>query len=213
MSRDNSLTHLAYRSLLDSVEDILGKNGKNSVLRFIKLEDMITNPPEYDPDKRVPYDAVSKLFLGVRDIVGHIGYETIMSRGGVYMVRMMVEHSEALRNLINMELDTVEKLKIAYSAYVRNAGYNPEEILEFPQDQQQILIHRSDCTECEEIVSDEQKRNEVKKPSCAFMTGVMKGIGECFKSEIHTSARETKCRLVGDDECLFVVTYDRLTTE
>lgn len=213
MSRDNSLTHLAYRSLLDSVEDILGKNGKNSVLRFIKLEDMITNPPEYDPDKRVPYDAVSTLFLGVRDIVGHIGYETIMSRGGVYMVRMMLEHSEALRNLIHMDLDTVEKLKIAYSAYVKNAGYNPEEILEFLPDQRQILVHRSDCTECEEILNDEQKRNEIKKPSCAFLAGVMKGIGECFKSEIHTSAHEAKCRLVGDDECLFVVTYDRLSTE
>ena len=213
MSRGSSLTHLAYRSLLDSVEDILGKNGKNSVLRFAKLEDMITNPPEYDPEKRVAYDAVSKLFLGVRDIVGNIGYETIMSRGGVYMVRMMVEHSEALRNLIDMDLDIVEKLKIAYSAYVRNAGYDPEEILEFLPDQQQIFIHRSDCTECEEIIRDEQKRAEIQKPSCAFLTGAMKGIGACFKNEINTSVQETKCRLVGDDECLFVITYDSLKSE
>ena len=213
MSRDNSLTHLAYRSLLDSVEDILGKNGKNSVLRFIKLEDMITSPPDYDPDKRVEYEAVSKLFLGVRDIVGHIGYETIMSRGGVSMVGKMVEHSEALRNLINMDLDIIEKLKIAYSAYVRNAGYDPEEILEFLPDQRQILIHRSDCTECEEMVHDDQKNIDVKKPSCAFMTGVMKGIGECFTGQIQTSAYEAKCRLMGDDECLFVITYEQLKSE
>lgn len=208
MSRDNSLTHLAYRSLLDAVEDILGKNGKNSVLRFAKLDDMITTPPEYDPDKRVPYDAVSKLFFGVRDIVGHIGYETIMSRGGVYMVKMVVEHSEALRNLITMDFDIVEKLKIAYSAYVKNAGYDPEKTLEFLPDQQRILVHRPDCTECEGLVRGENKLGEFKKPSCAFMTGVMKGIGECFKREIHTSACETKCRLIGDDECLFVITYE-----
>ena len=208
MSRDNSLTHLAYRSLLDAVEDILGKNGKNSVLRFAKLEEMITDPPEYDPDKRVPYDAVTKLFLGVRDIVGHIGYETIMSRGGVYMVEKVVEHSEALRGLITMDLDIKEKLKIAYSAYVKNAGYDPEKTLEFLPDQRQILVHRPDCTECEGLVKDENRHDAFKKPSCAFMTGVMKGIGECFKHEIHTTAREEKCRLLGDDECLFVVTYD-----
>jgi len=208
MSTNNSLTHLAYRSLLDSVEDILGKNGKNSVLRFAKLEDMITDPPEYDSEKRVKYEAVTKLFLGVRDIVGHIGYETIMSRGGVYMVRMMLEHSEALRNLVSMEFDIVEKLKIAYSAYVKNAGYDPEKILEFLPEQRQIVIHRSDCTECEGLVKDETRHKEFKKPSCAFMTGVMQGIGDCFKSEIRTSAREAKCRLVGDDECMYVITYE-----
>jgi len=207
MSQNNSLTHLAYRSLLDSVEDILGKNGKNSVLRFAGLEEMITSPPEYDPDKRVAYDAVSKLFFGVRDIVGHVGYETIMSRGGVYMVRMMLEHSEALRNLVSMDFDIIEKLKIAYSAYVKNAGYDPEKILEFLPEQNQIRIHRADCTECEGIIHDEKQNAEFKKPSCAFMTGVMQGIGECFKSEIETSAEEVKCRLTGDDECLFVITY------
>lgn len=204
MSLNNSLTHLAYRSLLDTVDDILGKNGKNSVLRFAKLDTMITNPPEYDPDKRVDYDAVSKLFLCIRDIVGNIGYDAIMSRGGMYMVRMMVEHSEALRALVDMHMDGIEKLKIAYSAYVKNAGYDPEEVIEFLPDQRRIMIHRSDCTECEGLVKGE-KSNGLKKPSCAFMTGVMKGIGNCFNKEIHTDVYESKCRLTGDDECLFVI--------
>ena len=208
MSSNNSITHLAYRSLLDTFEDILGENGKNSLLRFAKLDNMITSPPDYDPEKRVEYDDVSKLFLCIRDILGNRGYDAIMARGGAYMVQMMVRHSEALRGLIDMELNSIEKLRIAYSSYIKNAGYDPEKVLEFLPDQHKLIIHRPDCTECEELAKDEKKRSEFKKPSCAFMTGVMKGIGDCFKKEIHTEVHESKCRLIGDDECLFIITFD-----
>ncbi|MBN1881723.1 MAG: 4-vinyl reductase [Deltaproteobacteria bacterium] len=207
MSQKDSLTHLAYRSLLDSLEDILGENGKNSVLRFAKLDDMITSPPDYDTEKRVEYESVTKLYIGVRDIIGNSGYEAIMFRAGMFMIKMVVEHSEAIRNLIAAKMDSVEKLKIAYTAYITNAGYDPEEVLESIPDKNQFLIHRPDCTECEELIKDEKKRKEFTKPSCAFMTGVMKGVGECFKKEIQSEVQETKCRFVGDDECVFTITY------
>ena len=95
MTIDNSLTHLAYRSCVDGIQDVLGENGKNSVLRFARLTDMIEEPVDYDPEARVPYEYVTKLFVGVRDLMGNSGYEVIMYRGGGFAVKNIVKHSRA----------------------------------------------------------------------------------------------------------------------
>ena len=36
----------------------------------------------------------------------------------------------------------------------------------------------------------------------------MKGIGDCFKEEIAVMTEEIKCRLIGDEECLFRIRYE-----
>jgi len=207
MTQGSALTHLAYRSCLDSLEEVLGKNGMSSVLRFAGLEEMITNPPDYDPDARVGHEDVTKLFSGVRDIMGDSGYGAVMYRGGMKMVKKIVSHSAPLRSLINMELDPVEKLKLGYSAYLRNAGYDPERIMEHLPDKNEIVIHREDCTECDDLMQRDEQPKEFDRPSCAFVRGIIKGIGDCFEREIEVSVVEKACRLIGDDECRYRVTY------
>lgn len=210
MAEGSSLTHLSYRSCVDAIEDMLGQNGKNSVLRFAGLEDLTKDPVDYDPEARVPYEYVTRLFLGVRDLLGNRGYEVIMFRGGIFAVKNIVKHSEALRNLVAMDFDSVEKLKLGYQAYVRNAGYDPEKTLEYLPEVNQIVNHRPDCTECDELLKHKERFADLVKPSCAFIRGVLQGIGESFKKELSVSVAEERCRLIGHDECRYRITY-RLT--
>jgi hypothetical protein len=207
MTQASSLTHLTYRSCVDAVEDVLGRNGMNSVLRFAGLGDLIQNPVDYDPDERVPYEYVTKLFGGVRDILGNSGYGVVMYRGGISAIKNVLAHSEALRGLVTMELDPVEKLKLGYQAYVRNAGYDPEKTLEYLPDENQIVNHRPDCTECDELLKDTASLKEYTKPSCAFVRGLLQGIGDCFEKELSVIVVEEKCRLIGDDQCRYRITY------
>ncbi|MBN1574251.1 MAG: 4-vinyl reductase [Deltaproteobacteria bacterium] len=206
MTKANSLTHLAYRSVVDAIEDILGKNGKNSVLRFAGLGWMVENPVEYDPDARVAYDDVTRLYTGVREVIGNVGYDTIMYRGGIFTVKNILVNSEPMRKLVAMDFDPVEKMKLGYKAYITNAGYDPEKTMEHFAHKNEILIHRPDCTECEELLKDYKKLEKFTKPSCSFVKGLMQGIGNCF-NEVTVSTDETKCRLVGDNECLFSIKY------
>ena len=207
MTQGSSLTHLAYRSVLDALEDVLGKNGMVSVLRFAGLEEMIENPPDYDPDARVGHEDVTKLFTGVRDIMGNAGYGAVMYRGGVVMVKRAVSHSEAVQTLIAMDLDPVEKLKLGYSAYLANAGYDPEKIMEHLPEKNEIVIHREDCTECDDLIQRAGSPEGITRPSCSFVRGIMKGIGDCFEKEVEVSVVEDACRLIGDYECRYRVTY------
>ncbi|MBN1883807.1 MAG: hypothetical protein JW885_16715 [Deltaproteobacteria bacterium] len=207
MSNGSSLTHLAYRSVLDSLEEVLGKNGLHSVLHFAKLEEMITNPPDYDPDARVSHEDVTRLFTGVRDILGDAGYGAVMYRGGMKMIKNVVSHSAPVQALIEMDLDPVEKLKLGYSAYLTNAGYDPEKIMEHLSEKNEIVIHREDCTECDDLIQRDEKPDGFSRPSCAFVRGIMKGVGDCFKREVEVSVVEEACRLIGDDECRYRVTY------
>lgn len=167
---------------------------------------MIENPVDYDPDSRVAYDDVIRLFLGVREVIGNIGYDVIMYRGGMFAVKNIIKHSEPLQKLIEMDFDPVEKLKLGYRAYITNAGYDPEKTMEFFGDKNEILIHRPDCTECEGLLEKGEKMEKFKKPSCSFINGLLQEIGNCF-NEVDVSSEEIKCRLMGDDECLFKIGY------
>ncbi len=207
MATDSSLTHVSYRSCVDAIEDVLGENGKNSVLRFAGLEEIITNPVDYDAEKRVPYEFITKLFVGVRDLLGNRGYGVVMFRAGGFAVRNILKHSQPLQNLVAMDFDPVEKLKLGYQAYVRNAGYEPEKTLEYLPEERQIINHRPDCTECNEILVHTEIVSDITKPSCAFIRGVLKGIGDCFEKEISVTIDEETCRLVGDAECRYRITY------
>jgi len=207
MTTDTSLTHLVYRSCVDAIQDVLGENGKNSVLRFAGLEDLIENPVDYDPEKRVPYEFVTRLFIGVRDLLGNRGYGAIMFRAGGLAIENVLKHSEPLRNLVAMDYDPVEKLKLGYQAYVRNAGYDPEKTLEYLPEERQIINHRPDCTECNEALAHKEIVSSITGPSCAFIRGLLKGIGNCFKKELSVEVEEVLCRFVGDPECRYRITY------
>ena len=186
---------------------MLGENGKNSVLRFAGLKEIITNPVDYDAEKRVPYEFTTKMFVGVRDLLGNRGYDVVMFRAGGFAVRNILKHSEPLQGLVAMKYDPVEKLKLGYQAYVRNAGYDPEKTLEYLPGERQIINHRPDCTECNEILTRTEIASDITKPSCAFIRGLLKGIGDCFDKELSVVVVEEACRLIGDAECRYRITY------
>jgi len=208
MSQGSALTHLAYRSCLDALEDVLGTNGKNSVLRFANLENIIENPPDYDPDARMKHEDTTRLFAGVREILGDGGYTVVMQQGSVVMVKNVVSHSVPLQTLIDANLAPVEKLKVAYKAYLTIAGYDPEKVLEHLPESNEFVIHRPDCTECDDVLRSCGKMNgSCRRPSCSFIRGCLAEIGGCFNKEVEVSVVEEACRLIGDDECRYRATY------
>jgi predicted hydrocarbon binding protein len=130
-----------------------------------------------------------------------------MYRGGLKMVKKAVSRSEAVQALIAMELDPVEKLKLGYSAYLSNGGYDPEKIMEHLPAKGEFVIHRENCTECDDILQRSGVPKGITRPSCAFIRGCVKGVGDCFENEIEVSVVEEACRLAGDSECRYRVTY------
>lgn len=53
MTEVKGITYLGFRSLLDSLDEHIGVNGKNAILRYVGMEVFITDSPDYDGDKRL----------------------------------------------------------------------------------------------------------------------------------------------------------------
>lgn len=209
MPEIKGIDHLAFRSCIDAIEDVLGKNGKNAVLRYAGLERFIDNPPDYDPGVRVQPNSIVTLFLfAVRDIMGNRGYDTLMFRAAMLAAKNYVKHTEELKLLIEMDIDPVEKIKMGYYGYVAGTGDDPEETIEFNPDKNEVLMHFPYCNECEELIKDETKRKEFKKPACSLVRGLVHAVSDLLNEVSKVSSEEVKCRVLGDDECMFRIKYE-----
>ena len=79
--------------------------------------------------------------------------------------------------------------------------------MEHLPEKNEIVIHREDCTECDDLIQSVGRPEGITRPSCAFVRGLIHGTGNCFEREIEVSVVEEACRLIGDDECRYRVTY------
>ena len=123
---NQGLSHVAFRSIIDSIEDILGTNGKNAILKYAGFGEFIENPLEYDNEKRVGIDYTTKLYMTIREIIGSKGYNTLMYRSGKLTTNNVLKHTEGLRALRDLDATFEEKLNQVYSAYIYTIGLTPE---------------------------------------------------------------------------------------
>jgi len=203
------ITYLGFRSVLDSLDEHIGVNGKNAILRYVGMENFIATPPDYDSDKRLDDSQYKRFWSGIREIVGNKGYSALIYRAGIMTVNTALTHSEGLKALVNLDAGPVEKIHQAYGAYLYNTGLDPTKLMEIDEDKQEIVIHRPNCNECENIYKNEQLTRDINKPGCAFVRGAFYQLGN-LRPDLFVvdTVRETKCKLLGDDECLFVIKYE-----
>jgi predicted hydrocarbon binding protein len=202
------ITELAFRSCIDSIEDIMGANGKNSVLKYAGLAELIESPPSYNIEIHVqPNEKVTRFMSAVREIMGERGYNLLMFRAGKATIDTAVAHNEPFQQLMAMDIEMHEKVRLAYFGYVDSTGDDPDKTIEFHLDENTVIMHFFHCNECEEMIKDAQKVAGYTKPACAYVRGVVHRVLEILGGVTVTSTEET-CRVLGSDECRFVITYE-----
>ena len=208
VTTNQGLSHIAFKSIIDSIDDIFGTNGKNAILRYAGIDESIITSLEYDTEKKIGIENTTNLYVSVRDVMGTKGYRTLMYRGGILNINYTLELSEKLRALINLETTFEEKLNQVYSAYIKTIGLSPDEVLEFFPEKRNIFVHRrSYCNECEFMIKDEARLDRILKPGCSHVLGEIHQAGNLRPDLGSVTVEEIKCALIGDDECLFVVHY------
>ena len=130
MSETQGITRLGFRIVLDSLEENIGVNGKNAILNYTKLNDYIKEPPDYDPERRIPTEQYQRLWSGVRVILGNGGYNSIIFRTGQRLIDDARERNPAYQALMESPQRPVDKLVTLVSAYLYAIGMKPEESME-----------------------------------------------------------------------------------
>lgn len=209
MADVKGISELAFRSCIDTIADIIGENGKNSILRYAGLENYIADPPAYNLEAIVtPNSIVTRFFKAVRDIMGDNGYDTIMFRAGIDTIKVVVDHVPEFQSLIAMELDAKEKVKFAYFGYVTGSKDDPEKTLEFHLDKNEVVMHFAECNECWEIVEGGGGLSEFKKSSCGYVRGLVQQVAAVIPEVGAVSSKEETCRMRGAGECRFRITFE-----
>ncbi len=208
MAEVKGISEIAFRSSIDTIADIIGENGKNSILRYAGLEEYIADPPAYDIEKIVtPNSIVTRFFKALRDIMGDRGYDTIMFRAGVGVIKIVVDHVPDFQALLAMDIDPKEKIKFAYFGYITSTKDDPDTTLELHLDQNEVVMHFPECNECWEIVEEAGGRTGFAKPSCSFVRGLVHQVAGVIPEVTSVTSAEETCRLLGADECRFRVAF------
>lgn len=209
MAEVKGISELAFRSCIDTLVDILGENGKNSILRYAGLQDYITNPPAYNMEAIVtPNSIITRFFKAIREIMGDRGYDTLMFRAGIQTVTVIVDHVPEFQSLIAMDMDPKERIKFAYLGYVTASKDDLEKTLELHLDQNEVIMHFGECNECWEIVEGRQGLSEFTRSSCSYVRGLVQQVAGVMREVTKVSCKEETCRMRGADECRFRITFE-----
>jgi len=207
MGETQGITRLGFRVVLDSFDENIGVNGKNAILNYTKLDYYIKNPPDYDPEGRIPTEEYQQFWSGVRVILGNRGYNSLVYRAGVTLIGDAKKRNPAYAALAESDQPPVEKLTTMVSAYLYAIGMKPEESMEHLPDERAIVIHRPHCNECAEICTNADITGDITRPGCAFIVGAFTELSNVRKDLIRATVEETQCKLMGAPECTFRITY------
>ncbi len=207
MAETQGITRLGFRIVLDSLEENIGVNGKNAILNFTRLDRFIKEPPDYDPEGRISTQQYQQLWSGVRVILGNKGYNSIVYRAGITLIRDAKKRNPAYQALLDGPQPAVEKLVTLVSAYLYAIGLKPEESMEHLPDQRSVVIHRPECNECVEVCTREEITMGISRPGCAFIVGAFTELSNARPDLLTASVEETRCKLMGAPECTFQITY------
>ena len=208
MSDNLTVTNLSVRGNLDAFEEFLGTNGKNAILRYAGLESFIEDPPDYSSEKRIPMDINNRVLWAARVILGNNGYLSMLYQAGIFEIKKLLSGSEQLKEIANKDESPYEKLQSIFDFYSIQLHLEKEDI-EYHPDQNLIVIHRKYCSECEMIIKDPKNLEGITRPGCSYVQGNIYGIGNIRPDLVKVErVVEEKCRLLGDRECEFHVTYE-----
>ena len=168
---------VVFSALLTALSDIMGKDGKNSVLKFAGLNDYVDKdvPPSTDPKDEINYETFSKLLQSMHELLGH-GTNAILFESGR-----------------------------KFAVYLSPFGYSLEDVTErlekwlggeweITKEKDVEIVKIKDCPVCRDLKS--------KTALCTVIAGSLSRIKEESTGE-KFEVKETKCIAVGDEVCEF----------
>jgi bacteriochlorophyll 4-vinyl reductase len=188
------------RIYLEVLEDIMGRNGLNSVLHKAKLEHLIGNYPPDDLKREFDFADFSLLNQALDDTYGPRGGRVFALRGGKAAVKAGLDAFGAavgIGGLAMKVLPLQAKLKLGlpaeakiFSTFSDQTSYVQEE-----SDRYVYVIER--CPVCWGRHAD--------RPVCHAAVGLLQGGLHWVSGGKDFKVVETACKAMGDDDCRFDV--------
>jgi predicted hydrocarbon binding protein len=197
MAEKDEVTALALRVTIDSFADIIGAGGKNSILNYAGLKELIETPPSYSDEEKFPQQFVDRIIRASVDVLGQSGTNAIVVRAGRSTIEHIVGNNKDVKQLAdNKDISKIDKMKAVLAYYAANI--NRPALIDVSEDR--AVFHNPGCTLCSGVKS--------AKPYCIYVCGVFEGLARFIVGFENARCEETTCKAAGDDECRYEIIFE-----
>lgn len=192
-----------FWQMLQGVEEVLGENGLNAVLRSSGLDRYVGNPPENNLESGVLAREYARLNEAIEQFTGRAG-KGMLQRIGRASFRWGIKEQAALMGLANIALKALPQ-RLRKRAILLGVRKGLMDLVDFGlvdvQDNDGVLVYTDyACTIC-------HTRHSTEQPICHLYVGTL---GEAMTYATGKDFREfeiieTHCRALGHDYCRFEI--------
>ncbi len=197
MSGDRPIPNAALRTLLEAIEEVLGKNGTKAILRAGGLQRFIDNFPPNNTEMAVTFADYGAAEQAVEDFCGARGARAMLMRIGRTTFRYTLKEQPAILGLAGIALKALPmgtRMKVILDNITKAANKDvnqPAHLREEP-DAFYFVVEECPC----------RWRPKHQKPACFATVGVLQealnwATGRNFKVE------EVACISNGASACVY----------
>ena len=185
---------------IEALEDVMGKNGLNAVLKLAHLERLVDNYPPDNLERKFDFAEFTALNASLEDMFGPRGGRGLAQRAGRACFAQGLRNFGALAGVGDLAFKVLPlptKLKMglpAVASIFSNFSDQVTTVKEF-EDHYQYTIKQ--CTICWQRKTD--------KPTCHVSTGVLQEALRWVSDGREFRVLETECHAKGDENCVFVI--------
>lgn len=193
----NNLMHF----ILTQLEDLVGKNGTNTVLKYSDLDRFIGNYPPSDFNMVESMDILHAIENTLMELYGENGYLSLIRGVGTKTFFAMLKDLPWFFEVEDGAMDGLspkEQFKLMYRSYFEKwtSIVGIDSTLEFLDDR--IIDTSPNCNNCRGL--------KAMKPICFHVIDFYKGMAQHLNVN-NVKIEEVKCKAIGDDMCQFVTTF------
>lgn len=186
---------------LDALEEVMGKNGLNAILRLARLPGLIDHPPPGNLTKAFDFSQYSALNLALEEMYGPRGGRVLALRAGRATFADALRNFGALAGVGDLAFKVLPlpiKLRIGLPAMARifTQVSDQHSTVEDLGSQYTYTIHR--CPVC-------WGRSGEDKPVCYIAVGLLQEGLKWVSGGSKFQVNETKCIAMGDEVCQFII--------
>ncbi|MEM7331198.1 MAG: 4-vinyl reductase [Chloroflexota bacterium] len=188
------------RILLESLEDVMGRNGLNALLNLINLQKHIEQLPPDNLEKEFDFAYISNLNAGLHEIYGPRGGRGLALRGGRAIFTKGLKQFGALAGVSDLAFKVLPlqtKLKIGVPAVARIFTQFSDQISRVEDFDDHFLYTIDQCSMCWGQESD--------GPICHIAAGILQETLRWVSGGMEFRVDQIKCKAAGDEACVFKI--------
>jgi predicted hydrocarbon binding protein len=188
------------RIILLSMEEVMGRNGVNALLKLASLSSLIENYPSDNTEPAFPFSTVSNLTEMLEQAYGPHGGRGLALRIGRACFNYGVRHYSAQMGLTEMAfrlLPLPSKLHAGSTAFAELFNKFTDQRVRVEEDDGKILWHIERCPLCWE--------RKAHDPVCHLAVGLLQEALYWLSGGKVFNVEEKTCIAAGDQTCTIVI--------